>query len=75
MFQAQERHLVAAIQFTEEQEDEVDATGGFETFKASERQTSAGPSRTPQSTRRAVFCENFRRFSETSCYKQLCKLE
>lgn len=46
MFQAQERHLVAAIQFTEEQEDEVEAaTAGFETFKASERQTSAGPSR------------------------------
>lgn len=41
-----ERHLVAAIQFTEEQEDEVDATGGFETFKASERQTSAGQSTT-----------------------------
>mmetsp|Transcript_70353 Transcript_70353/g.115681 ORF Transcript_70353/g.115681 Transcript_70353/m.115681 type:complete len:727 (-) Transcript_70353:60-2240(-) len=36
-----ERHLVAAIQFTEEEEqDDIDASCGFETFKATERQTS-----------------------------------
>ena len=40
----QERHLVAAIQFEEPEEEEVDltASAGFETFKANERQTSAG---------------------------------
>ena len=41
---AEERNLVAAIQFEEHQEDEVgiSETVGFETFKANERQTSEG---------------------------------
>ena len=38
----EERHLVAALQFAEEEEEEIDVAG-FETFKADTRQISDGP--------------------------------
>lgn len=43
MSSGKERHLVAALQFAEEEEEEIDVAG-FETFKADTRQISDGQS-------------------------------